>query len=142
MSRSGYSDECENLNLWRANVDRTIAGKRGQAFLRELVESLEAMPQKRLITEELRAENGEVCAIGAVGLKRGVDMATIDPSNPEEVAPAFGISTMLAQEIVWENDERRTSQTPEERWERMHKWAKEHLQSPSDSTPKLEKKTE
>lgn len=135
MSRSGYSEDCENLQLWRANVDRTIAGKRGQAFLKEMIESLEAMPQKRLITEELRAETGEVCAIGAVGLKRGTDMKTLDPSNPEEVSAAFGISTMLAQEIVWENDERRTSQTPEERWERMHKWAKDNLKA-SETTPK------
>ena len=37
MSRSGYK-ECEQgaLNLYRANVDRTIAGKRGQTFLREM----------------------------------------------------------------------------------------------------------
>ncbi len=126
MSRSGYSDDCEYLDLWRANVDRAIAGKRGQAFLRELIQSLEAMPEKKLIQHALW-ESGEVCAIGSVGLKRGLDMARLDPEEPDQVGKAFGISTILAQEIVYENDERAESQTPEERWARMHSWAKSHL---------------
>lgn len=129
MSRSGYSDDCDYLDLWRANVDRAIAGKRGQAFLLELVASLEAMPEKRLIAHDLQAETGEVCAIGSVGLNRGVDMTTLDPEDPEQVGKAFGISTILAQEIVYENDEREYRQTPEERWARMYKWAKENLKA-------------
>jgi hypothetical protein len=46
MSRSGYSEECEQgaLNFYRANVDRTIAGKRGQTFLREMAAALAEMP--------------------------------------------------------------------------------------------------
>jgi hypothetical protein len=27
MSRSGYSEDCAHLGLWRANVDRAIAAK-------------------------------------------------------------------------------------------------------------------
>ncbi len=50
MSRSGYSDDCDNLQLWRQAVDRAISGKRGQAVLREMLASLEALPQKRLIS--------------------------------------------------------------------------------------------
>lgn len=30
MSRSGYSDDCEYLDLYQANVDRALTGKRGQ----------------------------------------------------------------------------------------------------------------
>lgn len=127
MSRSGYSEDCEYLDLWRSNVDRTIRGKRGQAFLQELVAALEAMPEKRLIRHKLRAETGEVCALGSIGLKRGIDMTQIDPEDPGQVGKAFGISTMLAQEIVYENDEYDYRQTPEERWSRMHKWAVGHL---------------
>jgi hypothetical protein len=130
MSRSGYSNNYEYLYLWRSNVDRAIAGKRGQAFLQELVTALEAMPEKRLIRHSLE-ESGQVCAIGAVGLKRGVDMKRLDPEEPEQVGKAFGISTILAQEIVYENDERHYSQTPEERWDRMHGWAKSHLKTES-----------
>jgi hypothetical protein len=33
MSRSGYSEDYEHMELYRANVDRTLAGKKGQAFL-------------------------------------------------------------------------------------------------------------
>lgn len=127
MSRSGYSDDCENVQLWRANVDRTLAGKRGQAFLRELIASLEAMPEKKLIAHELKAPTGEVCALGAVGVKRGIDMSSLDPEEPEQVGKAFGISSMLAQEVVYMNDERHYDWTPEERWQGMHSWAKEHL---------------
>ncbi len=127
MSRSGYSEDGEYLDLWRSNVDRTIAGKRGQSFLRELVAALEAMPEKRLIAHELRAETGEVCALGAVGLKRGMDMSRLNPEECEQVGKAFGISSMLAQEIVYMNDERRHNQMPEERWTYMHKWATENL---------------
>lgn len=133
MSRSGYSDDCENLNLWRANVERTIAGKRGQVFLRELVQALEAMPEKELIQDSLK-EGAQVCALGAVGLKRGMDMQKLDPTEPDQVGAAFGISSMLAQEIVYQNDETGYQQTPTERWARMHKWALEQLIPSTEAT--------
>lgn len=66
-------------------------------------------------------------------------MSQFDPEEPEQVGKAFGISTILAQEIFWENDERKTRQTPEERWARMHAWAKENLKSVSDVAPKAQK---
>ena len=129
MSRSGYSDDCENYGLWMGTIAKAVGGKRGQAFLKELIESLEAMPEKKLIAHELHAKTGEVCAIGSVGLKRGVDMSRLDPEDPFQVARVFGISTALAQEIVYQNDERFERQTPEERWARMHAWAKDKLKS-------------
>jgi len=130
MSRSGYSDDCENLNLWRANVDRSLAGRRGQALLHELIAALDAMPEKRLISQELRAEAGEVCALGAVGLKRGIDMKDLDPECFEGVAKTFNIPTILAQEIFYQNDERNYRDTPEERWTSMRRWATDHLKQP------------
>lgn len=131
MSRSGYSEDgCDNVELYRQAVENAINGRRGQAFFRELIASLDAMPEKRLIAGDLRKQ-GEVCAIGAVGLRRGVDMEKLDPENPEEVAKTFGIATCLAQEIVFENDEREEwrgrSETPEQRWQRMRHWATENL---------------
>lgn len=125
MSRSGYSDDCEHLNLWRSNVERTVAGKRGQKFLRELVAAMEAFPKRRLVSGTLRTEDGEVCALGSVGAKRGLDMTELDPEDPAQIGRAFGISSMLAQEIVYQNDEGsyRPDQSPEQRWERVHGWA-------------------
>lgn len=126
MSRSGYSEDCEHLQLWRNNVERTIASKRGQVFIKDLIIALDAMPVKELIRHDLE-RNGEVCAIGALGIKRSVDMKSLDPEDPEQVGKAFGISSMLAQEIVYVNDEWRREQSPEERWTRMRRWASEQL---------------
>ena len=64
MSRSGYSDNCDNVQLWRSAVKRAMTGYRGQAFLRKLRTALDAMPVKRLITNEIANEAGEVCAHG------------------------------------------------------------------------------
>lgn len=48
MSRSEYSENLDSWSLirWRGQVVSAIRGKRGQAFLRELVDALEAMPEK------------------------------------------------------------------------------------------------
>lgn len=129
MSRSGYSyDWDDNLvaGRWRGQVASAIRGKRGQAFLIELVAALEAMSEKKLIANALE-ENGEVCAIGSVGLKRGIDMKDLDPDNPDEIAETFGIAAPLAQEIEAMNDEWCADSTPETRWAMMYKWAKDQL---------------
>ena len=126
MSRSGYSDDCEFLDLYRANVDRAIAGKRGQAFLREMAAAMDAMPVKRLIGDQLVDSSGEVCGIGAVCEARGVDVSGIDYYSPCDVARSVGIATALAAEIEWINDER--NETPEQRWTRVRKWVADNLQ--------------
>jgi len=124
MSRSGYSEDLDNWQLikWRGMVASAIRGKRGQKFLTELLAALDAMPEKRLIADELEAE-GEVCAIGALGRVRGVDMSELDPECPDQVASVFDIAECLAQEVVYENDEcSRYQETPEQRWTRMRAW--------------------
>lgn len=127
MSRSGYSDDCENLQLWRSNVDRAIKGKKGQEFFRELLAALDALPTKRLIPHELVSEDGECCALGAVALARNLDVAAVDESEPEEVAAALGIRSMLAQEVAYMNDEYQRLNTPEERWQRIRNWVVSNL---------------
>lgn len=108
MSRSGYYDDCSDDHLafgrWRGMVASALRGKRGQAFLRELAASLDAMPDKRLIANELQAD-GQFCALGVLGAARGIDMAKLDPEDYYSVAEAFGIAPCMAQEIVFENDE-------------------------------------
>jgi hypothetical protein len=90
--------------LWHANLRRTMQSKRGQAFLHELLEALDALPQKRLIQGAMQ-QGGEVCVLGAVGLKRSMDLNDVDCHDHDAIADAFGISSMLAQEIAYWNDQ-------------------------------------
>lgn len=136
MSRSGYHDDLDPLELgrWRAQVRSAIRGKRGQAFLRELLAVLDAMPDKRLIAHDLR-KNGEVCTLGAIGAARGVNLEELDPEEHEKLADTFGIAHQLVQEIEFWNDEWDYSgETPERRWERMRKWVVEQLAAESEES--------
>ncbi len=128
MSRSGYSDDYEHMNLYRSTVERAISGKRGQAFLQELAAALDEMPVKRLISNELVTEQGEVCAIGAVCKKRGLD-ANVDVEDRDQVARLVDIAPCMAAEIEFENDEAYPSykETPEEKWTRMRKWVSDNI---------------
>ena len=139
MSRSGYHDDLDNwqLIMYRGRVASAIRGKRGQKLLRDLLVALDAMPVKRLITQELEAD-GEVCALGAAGRYRGVDMASLDPDEPEDVAAAFDIAECLAREVVYINDEcgfgrpvdgKWQPETPEQRWHRVRAWVAEQIRA-------------
>lgn len=141
MSRSGYTDDIDSHEAqwahirWRGQVSSAIRGKRGQAFLRELVEALDAMPEKRLISNDLE-HAGNVCAIGSVGLKRGVDMSGIDPDDYARISGIFNIAEPLVREIEFMNDEAyfgwdantgKCTSTPEGRWKYMRDWAIAHI---------------
>jgi len=125
MSRSNYSDDCENQwgwIRWRGQVASAIRGKRGQALLRETLAALDAMPDKTLITDELVA-NGEFCTLGVIGQARGIPIADIDPEETEVVAKLFDVAEPLVREIVYENDECGAwHETPKHRWARMRQW--------------------
>lgn len=124
MSRSGYSDDCGDdlgLGRWRGQVASVIRGRRGQAFLIELLEALDAMPEKRLIAGDLQRE-GNVCAIGALGVKRGIIMDDLDPKDYDTIADKFGIAHQLVQEIEFMNDDAYSHVTPEVRWQGLREW--------------------
>ncbi len=107
MSRSGYSDDGDDnwsLIRWRGAVNSAINGKRGQAFLRELLAAMEAMPEKSLTSGELQVD-GEFCALGVVGQARGLDLTKIDTEDWERLSSEFGIAEAMAREIMFENDE-------------------------------------
>jgi hypothetical protein len=133
MSRHGYTDDCDgsDLDLYRGAVDSALRGRRGQAFLREMIAALDAMPDKALITGALRDEQGGVCAMGAVCVARGLDTTTIDYEAPESVSAALGIAPSMAAEIAYKNDEcYDESDDPEDakkRWQRMRAWAESQL---------------
>ena len=127
MSRSGYSDDCENLELWRGAVRSATRGARGQKLLGDLLAALDAMPVKRLIAHEF-AEAGEFCALGVVGELRGLPVEDMNGFEARHVAPKFNIAPALAQEIVFENDEGgRWDETPEARWGRVRNWVASQL---------------
>lgn len=147
MSRSGYHDDVDHnwyLICYRGAVASAIRGKRGQAFLKEMLAALDALPVKRLIQNDLVAtdmvsfshwglvEVESVCAIGAVGRARGIDMAGLDPDEPEGVAAKFDIAEALAREIVWENDEAGgywNKETPEARYRRVRSWVESKIKA-------------
>lgn len=136
MSRSGYTDDMDDdlaMGRWRAQVASAIRGKRGQHMLADLLQALDSMPEKALIIGDLKTEQGEVCALGALGVARGMDLARIDPEDPEQVAAAFDIAHQLAAEIAYVNDEyfedqwddsvkRYVPLSPEKRWAGVRKW--------------------
>lgn len=126
MSRSGYTEDWNDWASirWRGAVASALRGRRGQAFLKELLAALDALPEKKLISHELEAR-GEVCALGAVGKARNLDMARIDPEDHGTVARKFGIAHAMACEIMHMNDEYYggyNNETPEQRFARMRKW--------------------
>lgn len=135
MSRSGYSEDCENLALWRGAVDRALHGKRGQAFLRELAALLDAMPEKRLVPYAFE-QGGSFCALGVVGHSRGIALPTseadLDDLDFDSLSKAFGIAPAMVQEIMYMNDEYHDwtvprDETPEQRWQRMRTWIVLHI---------------
>jgi hypothetical protein len=161
MSRSGYSDDCDGWALirWRGAVTQAIRGQRGQAMLRELVQALDALPEKHLAAGSLVTAEGDCCTLGALGRARGMDMAPIDPEDREAVAKAFGVAEALAAEIMYLNDEEgpqeqtafnfvvcgpmrpwesntqlRWKQNPQAgavRWSQMRAWAVANLKTPN-----------
>ena len=142
MSRSGYSDDFGEdypgqMELYRSAVTQAIKGKRGQAFLKEMLVALDALPHKRLIAHEL-IQDGEVCAIGAVGLLRGLDMTKLDVECPLQIGEAFGIAPAMVSEIEFENDEdfSHRETTDEQRWANVRKWVVEHLAAPTSEVSK------
>ena len=130
MSRSNYSEDLETWDLvrWRGAVKKAINGRRGQAFLREMLRTFDAMPERKLVRGELEGKGG-VCALGAVGCSRRLDMSKVDVEDPELVAALFGIAKALAAEIEYENDEAYWYDESEEaRFNRMREWVLKNLQ--------------
>lgn len=118
MSRHGYiefdGDDPLQEGRWRGALMAAIRGKRGQAFFQELVDALDAMPVKEIAAHSF-VQGGQVCALGAVALKRGIDVSEFEQPEDEEewehevnheaLANKFGIAECLAREVMFENDD-------------------------------------
>lgn len=133
MSRSGYLDDCDgeclSMGRWRAQVNSAKRGKRGQRFFRELISALDAMPEKRLVGDELESREGDVCALGALGRYNGVDVGKLDTHDYYQLGSVFDIAHQLAQETMYVNDEDAPvrCEVPEERHARVRRWAVRQL---------------
>lgn len=148
MSRSGYTDDYGDddplrLYAYRGMVASATRGKRGQRFFRDLIAALDAMPEKKLCAYAIQKPTGEVCAVGAVAMARGVDMSDCagnDEDFSDEIADEYAhaistrldIADCLAREVQFENDECGPwDETDEQRWHRMRRWAAAQIKEPS-----------
>jgi len=129
MSRSGYRDDIDTWALirWRGAVASAIRGRRGQSFLREMLAALDDLSEKKLVAGELETEDGQVCALGAVGVARNMNLRELDPEDRKRVAALFGAPFSLACEIAHANDEEFSTATPEERFALMRGWIMNRL---------------
>lgn len=146
MRRSGYTDD-EDSNgqfaMWRGQVNSAIRGKRGQNLLRDMLTALDAMPEKQIFMGHLVTPEGGVCALGALGQMRGLNMPDFEKfidedgyvDDPESLSDALSVAFDAAHQLIREiqhmNDERfdwtyinnvRHAYTPEERWQKMRDW--------------------
>lgn len=164
MSRvdDGYEPDSveDELRSWafQGNMDRSLAGKKGQKFLRELEAALVALPVKRLSKGALAAcrdvdspkvyePTGDVCALGAVAVGRAVAAGKTREQALEEIALKFHpenfctgweltgeeahllkICHPLAFAVASENDECCVA-TPEARYEKVLAWVRSNLKS-------------
>lgn len=135
MSRSGYNEDYDDygmLAMYRGQVANASRGKRGQQFFLDLIAGLDALPEKKLIVDRLQDESGCVCALGAVGLKRGVELGPLEPAAQDgdgsRLGLAFNIARQLALETEYVNDEEGPyHEMPQQRWVRVRKWAVANL---------------
>lgn len=151
MSRSGYTDDNDDPlahGRWRQAVKRSLQGKRGQALLRELVQALDAMPDKRLYPGSFATAEGEFCTLGVLGAKRGTKMDDLldfyGDCNTEDVGLRFGIAPAMAAEIMYLNDEYAVDCWkcieveicgPMNPWDWRHRSHKRSVQVPNENHP-------
>jgi len=127
MSRSEYTEDCTNFDLYRGTVKRSIAGERGQAFLLVFAKALDALKEKRLISGQLSNHDGEVCGLGAVFKLRRIAAGLTAYEDNRKLAGVMGISRSMCAEIEYMNDEWAPNETPEQRWTRMRKWIDDNI---------------
>jgi hypothetical protein len=104
--RINYNDDEDTpgqFALWRANCQRSLHGRKGQAALRALEAALVALPSKRLVAHEF--DNGtDVCAIGALARAKGHTPKADPEYEMEEIGVELGMPRLVAWLIVELND--------------------------------------
>ena len=138
MGRSGYSDDCDNIELYRAAVHRAMDGRRGQKALRNLLVALDAMSIKELGSGTFQRATCP-CSLGVLARHLNLDVDDLEPTEhgPDDygevdrdtVGQRFDIAPSMAAEVMFMNDEASYGvESPEERWTRMRGWVVNNLQ--------------
>lgn len=127
MTRSDYTDGLDQWDLirWRGAVKSAIRGKRGQRFLADLLEALDALPRRLLIQFRFE-QGGDVCAIACVARARGLDLEELASLVDSGIGEQLGIAPALVREVFWQNDEQ-GQESYAERWVRVRAWVVECL---------------
>lgn len=121
-------------NTYPLHLRNQMVSKKGQSFLREMLSTLDAMAEKKLIADAIATEeDGCTCGLGAVILARrvaaGEDRQTVlaelaainvDTESPdfggedmhEWAARVMGVPLYLAYELAAINDHRRWERAP------------------------------
>lgn len=139
MSRAGYTysgadtrEEMLAQARYRGQVASAIRGKRGQAFLRELLAAVDLAERDGIefttgvlvLRETIGGEPFcAMCALGAVLHARGeaVPPGEAEASDYDWFARHLDIAEPLAREVMFENDEGAGS------WSDIRRWAKSLL---------------
>jgi len=128
-NRANYSDDCEHLAMWRGAVRQAVTGKRGHAFLKDLLVALDDLPRKALIPCALE-NGGDYCAIGSVCRVRGLKTDR-DVSDYDAIASDLKIAPALVREVEYVNDESYAT-SPEDRFRIVRSWVLEQIKEGED----------
>lgn len=141
MSRCGYDNDCDSQEAlwaairWAGAVNSAVKGRRGQALLRCLRDTLDAMPEKVLCADSLESD-GQFCTLGVECHARGIDVRDLHPQDHRAIASVLDAAPALVREIAFQNDEWGDFfETPEQRWARMRRWVDEKIQEPTGRMP-------
>jgi hypothetical protein len=123
MSRSCYSDDYGDdfpgqMELYRANVERSLRGYFGQQRLKELRDALLALPVKELHEDTFAAGSNEaprVCALGAWALAKCGDVEKAreliglaeDDEDTADVLKSHGWPRLVVMDAIYMNDDYR-----------------------------------
>lgn len=162
MSRVEYGEEEDfpgQAALQQKNLERLLAGKRGQVVLRELEAALLAVPDRKLIANH-GAKDGQVCVVAALAVHLKVTLGQAreqvlreleeeerqylgddyeegwgDDQWTVDLGESIGIPHSLAWRLVALNDVDLDYCTPEQRYEKVLKWTRGHLLSRISDEP-------
>lgn len=144
--RISYSEDEDypgQFDLWQANCERSLSGRKGRAALAELEAALVALPSKRLIAGTLD-DGADCCAIGALVRHKQITPHT-EFDAPDEIGQACGMPRLVAWKVVEMNDvlllsrwdgNKHVRLTPEERYEAVLTWVRQQLRDKHDETSK------
>lgn len=119
MSRSCYSDEFGDefpgqLELYRANVERSMRSRAGQQRLIEMRDALLTMTVKELVSDSFVSDTGACCGLGSwaiakcdgdVTAAKGMVPTDGDDHDTFEALSKHGWPKLVVFEMIYENDE-------------------------------------